>query len=158
MGGKGVLDLACGEGYGSRILSETAANVLGVDGDRNSIVHAAKKYIKANLEFCVGSVCDVPVEGEAVFDVITCFEALEHVEQHDMVMAQVRRLLKPGGLFIASTPNKLVYTDELGLSNPFHVKELYLHELETLLKRYFQIHEYFGAKGLRRLKLVGYFR
>src|SRR5262249_42469354 len=80
---KRVLDLASGEGYGSNLLAKTAKRVVGVDIDEPSVQHARNKYIRANLEFKTGSIMDVPIAGKALFDVAVCFEALEHVDDHE---------------------------------------------------------------------------
>ena len=76
---KRVLDLACGEGYGSYLLARRAAAVVGIDIDKQTVKHARNKYLKSNLDFKVGSITDIPIEGNNVFDVVVCFEALEHV-------------------------------------------------------------------------------
>ena len=123
--GKKVIDLACGEGYGTYMLAREAECVAGVEIDKLTVQHARSRYIKDNLEFIEGSILDVPIEGERKFDVAVCFEAIEHIAAHDKLLSEVKRLLKDDGLFIVSTPNKTVYTDEPDYHNPFHVKELY---------------------------------
>src|ERR1700752_4782643 len=115
---KRVLDLACGEGYGSYLLAKSAKSVVAIDIDENSIKHARNKYIKQNIEFKVGSVTEVPIAGEHLFEVIVCFEALEHIEDHQKLLSEMKRLLTPDGIFIVSTPNKTVYTDEPQYNNP----------------------------------------
>ena len=77
--GKAVLDVACGEGYGSRLLAETAASVVGVDVDPAAVRDAAASYPAWNLTFLCGPAELIPVEGEHVFDVIVSFETLEHL-------------------------------------------------------------------------------
>ncbi|MBI5099765.1 MAG: methyltransferase domain-containing protein [Nitrospirae bacterium] len=144
--GKKVLDLACGEGYGSFMLSEAADSVTGIDIDDLSITHAQAKYIKENLSFIQGSITQVPVEGKGIFDVIVCFEALEHIEEHDELMKEVKRLLKENGIFIVSTPNKYIYSDLPNYHNPFHVKELYLEEFNKLLSDIFKNVYLYGQK------------
>jgi SAM-dependent methyltransferase/glycosyltransferase involved in cell wall biosynthesis len=136
--GKRVLDLACGEGYGSHLLSRTANHVVGVDIDPDAVRHASNKYFRTNLEFKVGSITGVPLEGENLFDVIVCFEALEHVADHHALLQETKRLLTPDGVFIVSTPNKWAYSDEPQYTNPFHVHELYFDEFSELLKKYFK--------------------
>ena len=143
---KRVLDLACGEGYGSYILSKPAEHVVGIDIDEKTIKHASSKYIKNDLEFIRGSVLEVPVEGEMLFDVIICFEILEHVKEHEELMKEVKRLLKDDGIFIVSTPNKKAYSDDVAYKNPFHEKELYFDEFKELLKRYFDYVYFFGQR------------
>ena len=144
--GKRVLDLACGEGYGSSLLAKTAELVVGIDIDEHAIKHARNKYIKQNLEFKVGSITEVPVGGEHLFDVAVCFEALEHVEDHHKLLSEVKRLLSPDGVFIVSTPNKTVYTDEPQYNNPFHVHELYFDEFRELLEKHFKSVRFLGQR------------
>jgi 2-polyprenyl-3-methyl-5-hydroxy-6-metoxy-1,4-benzoquinol methylase/glycosyltransferase involved in cell wall biosynthesis len=136
--GKRVLDLACGEGYGSQLLARTARDVVGIDIDVGAVRHASNKYLRRNLEFRVGSITAVPVEGQNLFDVIVCFEALEHIADHHALLKEIKRLLTPDGVFIVSTPNKWAYSDEPQYTNPFHVHELYFGEFRELLKKYFR--------------------
>jgi hypothetical protein len=89
---------------------------------------------------------EVPVDGEKKFDLITCFEGIEHISEHERFLSEVKRLLKDDGLFIGSTPNKLVLSDELGFHNPFHQKELYFDEFRTLFNRYFKDTHFIGQK------------
>ena len=67
-----------------------------------------------------------------------CFEAIEHIEDHDQLLKEVKRFLKADGIFIVSTPNKLTYHDEAPDENYFHMKELYFDEFQKLMKAYFQ--------------------
>jgi GT2 family glycosyltransferase/SAM-dependent methyltransferase len=132
--GARVLDLACGEGFGPALLAAEAREVVGVDIDPQTVEHAAAHYRRANLHFTLGSMIDPELlAGADCFEVITCFEALEHVEQQDTLIAVVRRLLVPGGLFLTSTPDVDVYSHEHGNDNPFHVRELTEPEFRTLL-------------------------
>ena len=90
--GKKVLNLACGEGYGSFMLSEEADSVVGIDIDGLAINHARSKHIKENLEFIKGPITHVPIEEEKIFDVIVCFEAMEPIQKYDKLMMEVKRL------------------------------------------------------------------
>lgn len=134
--GKKVLDLGCGEGYGSFMLSEDAGFVVGVDIDPECVRHASSKYSGGNLRFVEGSITDVP-DGRDSYDVIVCFEVLEHIDGHNQLMDEVKRLLKPDGVFIVSTPDKRTYSDQPDYHNPFHVKELYPDEFRDLLSKRF---------------------
>jgi SAM-dependent methyltransferase len=136
--GKRVLDLACGEGYGSKMLAETASSVIGVDIDETIIDHAAAKYRNQALQFICGSITAVPISEDHSFDAIVCFEAIEHIERHDALLCEVKRLLCPSGIFIVSTPNKALYHDAAQFQNPFHVRELYFRDLLELLERHFR--------------------
>lgn len=135
--GKAVLDIACGEGYGSYFLAQNAAHVIGIDIDASTITNAKRKYKKSNLEFKTGSVLQIP-EPNNTFDVVVCFETLEHIVDQDKMVNEVKRVLKTGGVFIVSTPDKRYYTDEAGNMNPFHLKELYADDFKSLIARYFQ--------------------
>lgn len=129
-----VLDLACGEGYGPALLAAQAREVVGVDLDPLTIAHAAAQYRRDNLHFTVGSMIDPTLLADAEpFEVITCFEALEHVAEQDALLAVVARLLAPGGLFLTSTPDVEVYSHEHGNDNPFHVRELTEPQFQALL-------------------------
>ena len=143
---KRVLDLASGEGYGSHLLAKTAKQVVGIDIDEQTVRHAKNKYILPHLDFKAGSILDVPIEGNGVFDVIVCFEALEHVDDHHKLLSEAKRLLTSNGLFLVSTPNKMLYTDEPQFNNPFHVHELYFDEFKALLENYFRQVKFLGQR------------
>ena len=131
-----VLDLASGEGYGSALLAQTARWVLGVDRDADAVAHARRTYAGPRVRFVRGSIAEVPVSAASV-DLVVCFEALEHVEEQDLLCAEAARVLAAGGRFLVSTPNRIVYSDEAGFQNPFHVHELDLGEFRSLLGRHF---------------------
>ncbi|MBS1557228.1 MAG: class I SAM-dependent methyltransferase [Bacteroidetes bacterium] len=135
--GKKVIDIASGEGYGSNLLSSTAAEVVGVDIDSKSIEEAQKKYSKKNLSYKVGSATAIPYP-DNYFDIAVSFETIEHHDQHQEMMLELKRVLKEEGLLIISSPDKLYYTDKRGERNPFHIKELYANEFEALLKNHFR--------------------
>ena len=83
------------------------------------------KSIRQKISLVKGSICETPIKGEKEFDVIISFEAIEHIEEQEAFLSEVKRLLKDDGLFIVSSPNKTLYTDETGQQNPHHVKELF---------------------------------
>ena len=143
---KRALDLASGEGYGSNMLAAAAASVVGIDIDESVVRHAKEKYGRKNLQFISGSITAVPIPDDHSFDVIVCFEAIEHIEDQEKLLEEVKRLLKPGGLFIVSTPNKAVYHDESAEENPFHVKELYFEEFQQLLAHHFRNIQFLGQR------------
>ena len=134
--GKRVLDLACGEGYGSSQLSEVAASVTGIDVDSQAIAHAQTRYQKANLQFISASATSLPV-GDQSFDLVVSFETIEHLIHQDEMLAEIRRVMAADGILLISSPNKLNYSDANNYSNPFHVKELYREDFEHLLRKYF---------------------
>lgn len=136
--GKRVLDAACGEGYGSALLAQSAASVLGVDIAVDTIDHARARYADApGLRFLQADVTALDALPDASFDVIVSFETLEHVHAQARMVAGFRRLLAPGGLLLISSPDKRTYSDLRDYHNEFHVRELYRDELESLLKAQF---------------------
>ena len=143
--GKDVLDLASGEGYGSAMLSSVANCVVGVDIAHDAVQHSQRAYVRQNLRFMVGSCADIPLP-DASIDVVVSFETLEHHDQHDEMMAEVKRVLRPDGLLIVSMPDKYRYSDVPGYKNEFLVKELYHHEFAGLLRRHFTNASFYGQR------------
>ena len=124
--GKEVLDIACGSGYGSALMAESAASVIGVDIDAETVAYCQSVYVRDNLRFLQGSVASIPVEGEAVFDVIVCFETIEHVDATEQAafLQEAKRLLRPGGILLISTPDAIAYNARKAeYRNEFHKHE-----------------------------------
>lgn len=130
--GKVVLDIACGEGYGSNLLADIAKSVTAVDIEQHVIERASKKYTAENIQFITGSVQEIPL-ADSLFDMVVCYETIEHVDQHDKVMRELKRVLKPGGIILISTPDKTQYTDSGVHSNKYHVRELYENQFKNLV-------------------------
>jgi SAM-dependent methyltransferase len=131
-----VLDIACGEGYGSNLIAVKAAKVIGVDIDADVIESAKSKYKRNNLQYCLGSADKIPCQ-DNFFDAVVSFETIEHHNKHQEMLSEIKRVLKPGGFLLISTPDKSIYTDKKKNSNKFHVKELYKEEFRSLLCTYF---------------------
>jgi SAM-dependent methyltransferase/glycosyltransferase involved in cell wall biosynthesis len=134
--GKSVLDIASGEGYGSKMLAGFAKSVVGVDISEEAVAHAQQKYIGENLSFKVGSCAAIPFDQDS-FDVVISFETIEHHNEHQQMLREIKRVLKPNGLLFISSPDKEYYSDVRGYKNEFHVKELYRSEFISLLNSYF---------------------
>lgn len=143
--GKVVLDIASGEGYGSAMLARKAFKVIGVDISIDAVQHACNRYKKENLEYLLGSCADIPLPDASV-DMVVSFETIEHHDQHEKMMQEFKRVLRPNGVVIISSPDKYHFSDEPGTSNPYHVKELYQHEFKRLLGNYFKNTAYFGQR------------
>ena len=144
--GKRVLDLASGEGYGAVLLAEVAESVVGVDIDPQAIQHATSRYLRPNLKFLEGSILDIPLQGENLFDLVICFEAIEHIEKPEKLLGEVKRVLKKDGIFIVSTPNKLTFSDDTGQMWAWHTREFYFPEFRDLLGRFFPHTEFLGQR------------
>ncbi len=141
-----VLDAACGEGYGAALLADSAMSVEGVDISANAISHAEQRYgNRDGLEFQAADCTALPFAANE-FDRVVSFETLEHLRAQDELLAEFKRVLKPDGCLILSSPNKATYSDQLDTNNEYHLKELYKDELETLLKQYFPAHRLLGQK------------
>jgi GT2 family glycosyltransferase/ubiquinone/menaquinone biosynthesis C-methylase UbiE/glycosyltransferase involved in cell wall biosynthesis len=144
---KTVLDIASGEGYGSAYLSQTARRVIGVDISQDAVESAREKYERPNLEFLVGSCSEIPLD-DATVDVVVSFETIEHHAEHEAMMREIKRVLRPRGLIVISSPDKLEYADKPSFRNPFHVKELYREEFQALLDAHFKCVRMFGQRVL----------
>lgn len=142
---KVVLDIACGEGYGSMLLSDKAAHVTGVDISEEVIDFARAKYYKDNIEFKTGTCDKIPMEASSV-DIVVSFETIEHHDKHDAMMKEIKRVLKKDGVLIISSPDKKEYSDIPAQNNPFHKKELYYEEFKSLLGKYFNNISIFGQR------------
>jgi SAM-dependent methyltransferase len=144
--GKRVLDVACGEGYGSALMAARAAHVTGVDVAEAAVAHARAAYEdRANLEFVTASCTALPFPA-ASFDTVVSFETLEHIEAQERFLDQVARVLKPGGVFLLSCPNKVEYSDKRDFANEFHVRELYREELANLVASRFPEIAWYGQR------------
>ena len=143
-----ILDVASGEGYGSAMLAESAAGVVGVDVSPDAVQHARNRYGHLpNLEFVTAS-CDSLPLADASFDLAVSFETIEHIETQQAFIAELARVLRPDGVLILSSPNKRIYSDAHDYHNEFHVRELYRDELENLLRGTFPHIQWFGQKLL----------
>ena len=144
--GKDVLDIACGEGYGAAMLAARARSLVGVDIDEATIRHARSVYQQVgNLRFERGDAANIPLEDNSV-DLVVSFETIEHHDRHREMLAEIRRVLRPDGLLVLSSPNRDVYSKLSGQHNEFHVKELDFSELDALLREQFNDIVYFGQR------------
>ena len=146
--GKEVLDIASGEGYGSAMMARQARHVTGVDISPAAVEHAQRRYRMDNLRFVSGSCASIPLPDCAV-DVVVSFETIEHHTEHEQMLREIRRVLRPDGLLIISSPDKAEYSDKPGYRNPFHVKELYKEEFRSLLTAHFRQVKLFGQRVMR---------
>jgi O-antigen biosynthesis protein len=144
---KDVLDVASGEGYGSVLLASVARHVVGVEIDTFSVSHARDAYATANLKFIEGDAHALPVDS-ASFDVVVSFETLEHLRDQAQFLREVRRVLRPQGVLIVSTPDRDVYSAPGQPVNRFHILELSQPEFATLLSEFFIHHRILRQRSL----------
>jgi len=143
---KRVLDVACGIGYGSALLAEKANQVVGLDIDRGSIDYAKSHYSCQNLKFIIGDVQDLNFP-DSFFDTIVSFETIEHLPSPPMFLKELKKVLKPNGILILSSPDREITKEILidtSYKNPFHLKEFTLKELTALLSKFFKIESIYG--------------
>jgi SAM-dependent methyltransferase len=152
LAGRRVLDLACGAGYGTRILRAARAQVVALDLDRVCARAAGGPALCARAE-------RLPLR-DASLDAVVCFEAIEHMPEPARVLDEIARVLSRSGVAFLSTPDRAVYTERAGNRNPHHVAELDRGELAALLRARFAHFELYGqsvwaGSWLARLDAAG---
>jgi SAM-dependent methyltransferase len=161
--GKDVLDVACGTGVGTSFLRTAGGrSVRGVDIDPQSIAYAKAKY--GDCEFAQGDAMQLALPNGCM-DIVVSFETLEHLRDQRNFLLECRRVLRPGGILICSTPN--LELSRWSASNPYHARELKPGEFQELVGGVFPSVELFGQRNraylsyvprktiLRALELVG---
>jgi 2-polyprenyl-3-methyl-5-hydroxy-6-metoxy-1,4-benzoquinol methylase len=161
--GKEVLDIGCGEGYGSSFMAGYAKKVLGIDYNETVIDYARDKYSKPGLNFLVLDINNLDTLDKK-FDVICSFQNIEHIRDTERLLKNIRTLLNKDGMFICSTCN--IKDASPGSSKPFnkfHVKEYLVGEFKELLRGHFNKVAISGLRRSfllclnRRLKKIGLF-
>jgi 2-polyprenyl-3-methyl-5-hydroxy-6-metoxy-1,4-benzoquinol methylase len=149
--GRRVVDLACGEGYGSAVLAATAESVVGVDANPDAFEHARLKYAGGNLAFERDMI--ETWSGDA--DCVVFLQTIEHVQDPDAVLARLRDLVGPRGVVYVSTPNVLTLAPKGAerSGNPWHVREYRPQEFRALCARHFASVDLLGLFHARRLRL-----
>jgi len=151
VGGLRVIDMACGEGYGSDVLARTAASVVGVDANPEAFEHARLRYRRENLRFERDMVSRF---GEAC-DVVVFLQTIEHVEDPDDVLEHFKALIGVRGVVYLSTPNVLTLAPSGAprSGNPWHVHEYRATEIRALCAEHFRDVTLLGLFHARKLRL-----
>jgi SAM-dependent methyltransferase len=148
--GRRIVDLACGEGYGSAVLGRTAASVIGVDANPEAFAHAQAKYTGLTVRFERNMI--ELWDGDV--DCVVFLQTIEHVQDPDAVLERVRELIGPRGVAYVSTPNVLTLApkgaDRSG--NPWHVREYRPEEYAELCGRHFGSVDLLGLFHARKLR------
>jgi len=132
-----VLDAPSGSGYGSLLLTEKSNKVYGIDIFPAAIEHANELFSNNNNCFFVCDMQNMSIFKDAYFDVVVSFEGIEHIKDPELFLQEVKRILKPEGRLIISTPRK-------PHGSPFYIIEFSLEEYKKILLKYFKIQAMYG--------------
>ncbi len=149
--GQRVVDLACGEGYGSAVLARSAASVVGVDANPEAHAHAKARYARPGLNFERNLVETWGEPGSV--DAVVFLQTIEHVQDPTAVLRRFGQLLTPGGTAYVSTPNLLTLAPPGARKsdNPWHIKEYRAEEFRALCTSAFGSVELLGLFHARKL-------
>lgn len=156
--GLDVVDIGCNHGYGSRVLAGKAKSVAGVDISENAIATAKRGTALPNLQFYLSNAEGMPF-ADGSFDAAVSFQVIEHIEDVGRYLAEIHRVLKPGGKVIFTTPNRVIrIAPGHAPWNQYHVREYDANELKVLLQPFFTAVEISGLYGKGALHDVEYRR
>jgi 2-polyprenyl-3-methyl-5-hydroxy-6-metoxy-1,4-benzoquinol methylase len=150
VGGLRVVDMACGEGYGSDLLAGAAASVVGVDANPEAHEHARLRYVRPNLRFerdLVEGFCEP-------CDAVVFLQTIEHVRDAGAILEHFKAMLEPGGVAYVSTPNLLTLAPAGAekSDNPWHLREYRAAEFRALCESHFPRAELLGLFHARKLR------
>ncbi|WP_408066393.1 class I SAM-dependent methyltransferase [[Mycobacterium] nativiensis] len=129
--GRDVLEAGFGEGYGADLIADVAQRVIGVDYDDAAVAHVRARYPR--VETLQGNLAELPLPDASV-DVVVNFQVIEHLWDQGQFIAECARVLRPGGVLMVSTPNRITFSPGRDTPiNPFHTRELNAAELTELL-------------------------
>jgi SAM-dependent methyltransferase len=145
-----VLEAGCGEGYGADLIAEVARRVIGLDYDETTVAHVRARYPRVEMRH--GNLAELPLSDCAV-DVVVNFQVIEHLWNQAQFVAECFRVLRPNGVVMVSTPNRITFSPGRDTPiNPFHTRELESTELTALLESAgFTVESMLGVFHGRRL-------
>jgi len=136
-----VLEVGCGEGRGIGHIMPKAATYTAIDKIEAVVESLRKKYPQGR--FYAGNIPPLAPFAENSFDVVLCFQVIEHIANDHSLLKDIHRVMKPGGVLLMTTPNRT-----LSLSrNPWHVREYTATELSVLAHRFFPSVQMKGIRG-----------
>jgi len=142
-----VVDLACGEGYGSHLLAQRAAEVIGVDANPEAYEHARARYRRSNLSFRR----ELVEQFDQQVDVVVFLQTIEHIAEPGRLLD---RIAETAGIAYISTPNRLTLAPPGAekSDNPWHLREYDQGEYRELLAPHFQRVDLLGVFHARKLR------
>ena len=155
---KVVLDVACGVGFGTSYLARKSAQIIGGDISKQAIEYASMHYKTntGNINFHILDALNLPFSDES-FDAVVSIETIEHIKEYKRFISECSRVIKGGGVFICSTPNRKI-TSPLSIRAPykFHVHEFYEEEFRKALREQFSSVALYGQcyKSGRQIKSI----
>jgi len=139
---KFVLDVGCGTGYGVKICSETAEFVVGLDYNLSAIKYCNDNFATENNSFVTSNALLLSIRSDS-FDIAITFQVIEHISDSINFINELKRVVKPSGLIIISTPN-VTDSEKMKDGNPFHINKMGYDDLTDLLRKSFESFEIFG--------------
>lgn len=137
---KNVIDIGCGTGYGCKLMSESAKRVVGIDYDKSAIEYCQKKFGSSNIEFRHLNAASLDLNEQ--FDVAVSFQVIEHIQNLSDFIERIKRIIKPDGIILLSTPNVKGKED---VKNPFHCNEMDYDHFSVLLHQHFNQFKILGV-------------
>jgi len=149
-----VLEVGCGEGYGSHFLSQYVEKVVGLDIADKTINHALNKYSSQNCIFKTYNGIKIPYK-DNTFDAVISFQVIEHIQDDKNYISEIRRVLKQASPFILTTPNR-EYRLNSGQRpwNRFHVREYSINSLKEILSNMFSGVTIWGIRGNNEIQKI----
>lgn len=142
-----VLDVASGAGYGTFAIAQVARRVVGVDVSEEAIAYSSARYKAPNLSYRAADATMLDNSLDGSFSAIVSFETIEHVPNYDGFLSALRRVLRPGGTLLISTPDTDYYRKAglpEGPQNEFHIHEFHREEFCSALRSHFASIELYG--------------
>ena len=151
--GQRVLDVASGAGFGLPVLARAGGRAIGVDYDAAALAEVRHRQPCAGL--VRADATRLPLLDHSV-DLVVSFETIEHVPDAQALVFEIRRVLRPGGRLVLSTPNRAFGPAERHSGNPFHVREFTADELRSLLRERFDDVQLYGQLPAATFRYVPY--